>query len=92
MATEASYLAATSLTGVAGQALTGSLTFTDSTATSMTVQIKGVPAGMSFAPSGTALTVKWASPMTGSYPLQVTATDSQNLTATATIPVTISAH
>ncbi len=85
-------IASTPLTGVAGHALSGSITFTDSTANSMTIQIKGVPAGMSFAASGNVLGVNWATPVTGTYSLQVTATDPQNLTGTATIPVTITAH
>jgi hypothetical protein len=90
-------IAATRLTGVAGQSLTGSIAFTDSSATSLSVQISGVPSGMSFTVSGSALTgdvlsAKWVSPVTGTYSLVVTVTDSQKLTATATIPVTITAH
>ena len=89
-------IATTSLIGVAGRPLTGTISFTDSSATNITVQIGGVPAGMSFTPSGSAssgaLSVNWASPVTGTYSLKVTVTDSQKLTASATIPVTITAH
>jgi hypothetical protein len=85
-------ITATSLTGIAGKALSGSITFTDGSATSMFVQISGVPSGMSFAGSGNSLLVTWASPVTGTYSLHVTATDNQKLTATVTLPMTITAH
>jgi hypothetical protein len=88
---------ATHLTGIAGQALTGAIAFTDTSATSLTIQVNGAPAGLTFTASGTAaggdvLNAKWASPVTGTYNLQVTVTDNQKLTANATIPVTITAH
>jgi subtilase family serine protease len=85
-------IAVSGFTGVAGKALIGSITITDGTASALSIRISGLPAAMGFAPSGNELTVQWASPVTGNYSLQVTATDSQNLTATATIPVTITAH
>ncbi len=90
-------IAATRLTGVAGKALTGRISFTDSAATTLTAQISGAPSGMSFTGSaggltGSALTANWAHPVTGSYSLKVTVTDSQKLSATAIIPVTITAH
>jgi hypothetical protein len=90
-------IAATSLTGVASQALTGAIAFTDSSAAALSIQISNAPAGMSFTASGSAvggdvLNVKWAAPVTGTYTLQVTVTDNQKLTTTATVPLTITAH
>jgi subtilase family serine protease len=85
-------ISATRLTGVAGHALTGSIAFTDRTGSVLSIIIRGVPPGMSFAVSGNVLTAKWASPVTGSYSLQMTVIDTNKLTAFATIPVTITAH
>jgi hypothetical protein len=85
-------ISATSLTGVAGQAFTGSITFTDSAGSVLSISISGVPSGMSFTVSGNVLTAKWASPVTGNYSLQVTVIDTNKLTGVATIPVTITAH
>jgi hypothetical protein len=85
-------IALTPLKGVAGKALTGSIAFTDSTATVLSISVKGAPYGMSFAVSGKTLVAKWASPKTGRYSLKVTAVDSKKLIATATIPLTITAH
>jgi len=85
-------IAATPMTGVAGQALTGSIAFTDSAATVLSISISGVPSGLSFVVSGNMLNANWASPATGTYSLQVTVVDSQKITTTATIPLTISAQ
>jgi subtilase family serine protease len=85
-------IAATSLTGVAGKAFTGSIGFSDSASTSLSISVSGVPAGMSFTASGSALTANWASPVTGVYSLHVTVIDGVGLTGTATVPVTITAH
>lgn len=89
-------ITASKLTGVSGQSLTGSIALSDGTASSLSIMIGGVPAGMSFtvssAAQGATLNVKWPSPVTGTYSLQLTVVDSQKLTATATIPVTITAH
>jgi hypothetical protein len=82
-------VAATSLTGVSGQALSGSIAFTDSAASVLSISISGVPAGLSFAVSGNVLNASWASPVTGTYSLQATVIDTQKLTAAATIPLTI---
>jgi subtilase family serine protease len=80
-----------SLAGVAGQALTGSIAFTDSAATTLSISISGVPSGLSFVVSGNLLNATWASPVTGTYLLQVTVIDSQKLTTAATIPLTLTA-
>jgi hypothetical protein len=85
-------IALTPLKGIAGEALTESIAFTDSTATVLSISVKDAPFGMSFAVSGKTLVAKWASPKMGSYSLKVTAVDSKKLNATAIIPVTIIAH
>jgi hypothetical protein len=85
-------ISATRLTGVAGHALTGSIAFTDGAGSVLSIIIRGAPPGMSFAVSGNVLTAKWASPVTGSYSLQMTVIDTNKLTGFATIPVTIAAH
>jgi hypothetical protein len=86
-------IAASGFTGVAGKPLTGALTFTDAGATALTVRLSGAPSGMSFAAAGGAvLNATWASPVTGTYVLQVTATDSNNLASTINVTVTVTAH
>jgi hypothetical protein len=90
-------ITATQLTGVAGKPLTGSIAFSDSSSSSLSITIGGLPAGMSFTPNGTSATgaglnVTWASPVTGTYSLKVTVIDSQKLSSSATIPVAITAH
>jgi hypothetical protein len=85
-------IVATTLTGVARKPLTGSISFTDTTATVLSIHLSGAPVGMSFVVSGNVLKAKWASPVTGKYALQVSVTDHKNLMATAKIPLIITAH
>ncbi len=85
-------ITASGFAGVAGKTVTGSITITDTTAGAVSVRISGVPPGMSFVVSGNVLKATWASAVTGNYSMQVTVADSQQLTATATIPVTITAQ
>jgi hypothetical protein len=47
--------------------------------------------GMGFSLSGLIVVANWPSPVTGSYSLKVVVVDSAGLSATATIPVTITA-
>ena len=84
-------ISATAMTGVAGKALTGTIAIADPTATSLSISISGVPAGMSFAVSGLNLTANWAKPVTGSYTLKINVTDSAGLSAAASVPVTVTA-
>lgn len=77
--------------GVAGKALTGSITITDPGVMFISVSISGVPLGMSMVMNGMNITTNWPSPVTGSYTLKVTVTDSAGRTATANVPVTIAA-
>jgi hypothetical protein len=91
IATSGPVISAAAMSGVVGKPLSGAISITDATATSMSISISGVPLGMAFSISGTTITAVWASPVAGSYNLKVLATDNAGLTAQATVPVTISA-
>jgi subtilase family serine protease len=84
-------ITAAAITGVAGKPLTGKITVTAPGASSVQVSVAGVPAGMGFTMSGLTLTASWPSPKTGSYTLKVTAVDNAGRSASASVPVTISA-
>lgn len=85
-------ISAPAMTGVAGKALTGTISFADAGASGLSVQISGVPLGMTFAPSGASLLAQWADPVLGNYALTIQVVDSNGATATATVPITITAH
>ncbi|HEY6925961.1 MAG TPA: putative Ig domain-containing protein, partial [Steroidobacteraceae bacterium] len=80
---------ASSITGVAGKALTGSISFTDSTSNLLKVTIGSIPAGMILIPSGAAIGLQWASPVAGSYSLTVTLKDGNGQSAATTMPIII---
>jgi hypothetical protein len=82
-------ITATTLTGVAGKALTGSIAVKVSVSGGVSLNISGVPLGMSFAASGLNVLVSWPSPVAGTYTLKMTATDSAGASTTASIPVII---
>jgi hypothetical protein len=82
----------TTLSGVAGKSLAAYLAITDNASTELSITISGMPAGMTATAAGGVLTLKWASPVTGNYSLHVMVSDTRNLTAMATIPVSIAAH
>ncbi len=84
-------IAASSMTGTAGQALSATISFSDTGSHTLSVRISGVPSGMTFAVSGATLAVSWPSPATGTYKLNVLATDENESTAAAVIPVVIAA-
>jgi len=85
-------IGASPMTGVAGKALSATISFADPGAAGFGVQIAGAPLGMSFSPSGMALVAQWPNPVTGSYALSIQLVDSNGLTAQATVPITITAH
>ena len=87
-------ITASSMAGKAGQKLTGSISFADSTSNSLSITITGVPSGMGFtaAANSPVLNVAWASPVTGTYTLVVSARDGNGLTATLNVPVSITSH
>ncbi len=82
----------TPITGVAGHAVSGTITVSDATSNKIGLSIAGVPMGMGFAISGTTITASWANPITGTYSLKITGTDGNGLVGTATLPITITAH
>jgi hypothetical protein len=84
-------ITAPALTGVAGKALTGSISVSSPSGSALSVTISGVPPGVSFSISGASLVLTWPSPVTGSYALAITARDSAGLTASTTLPITIRA-
>ena len=84
-------ITAPALSGVAGKVLTGSISVSSPSGSSISVMISGVPQGVSFSLSGPSLVLTWASPVTGSYVLAITARDSAGLTASTTLPITIRA-
>lgn len=85
-------ISAPALTGVSGKALSGTISLSDATSNTIAVTISGLPSGMTLGLSGLNITVKWASPATGKYSLTVNAKDGNGQTATASVPVTITAH
>jgi len=85
-------IAAAPIKGVAGKPLTATIAFSDPTSGSLSVQISGIPAGMSFVLGQGTITATWPSPATGNYSLAIKATDGAGLTTTATVPVTITTH
>ena len=88
---QAPVITATALTGVAGKALSGAFSVADPAGYAMSVSISGVPSGMKLSLSGQAVSVSWASPLTGKYTLSVTATNGAGLSTQASVPVTINA-
>ena len=78
-------------TGVAGKPYSGSFALSAPGAAWLSVSIAGAPAGMSFGYNGASILMAWASPVAGSYSLTVVATDSNGLSARASVPLTISA-
>ena len=84
-------ITSTVFTGKAGVALTGTITIADPGYTAVTVQVSGVPAGMTFNTNANvlALTANWAKPVKGNYSLVVQARDSAGKSAQLTVPITI---
>jgi hypothetical protein len=85
-------IAASSLAGSAGTALSSSIAFSDAGSATLTITVSGIPDGMSFAVKGNLLEQSWAAPIAGSYSLQVSATDTNQHTKTLSVPVTVSAQ
>jgi hypothetical protein len=85
-------ITAPAMTGVAGKALTGTISIADPGATALSVSLSGIPMGMTFSISGLSLTARWAAPVAGSYSLKIVVVDSAGLSATSTVPITIAAR
>ncbi|MBV8380538.1 MAG: S53 family peptidase [Paucibacter sp.] len=82
-------ITASAWTGTHGKTLTGSFSVTDPSGLSMTLSISGIPQGMTLGLNGGVVTATWPSPVKGQYVLQIKATDSANLSSSASLPVTI---
>lgn len=80
----------TSLSGSAGKALSGTIAISSAGATSLSISISGVPSGMSFASASGGISVSWAKPVAGSYPLSLTVKDNLGRSTTGTVTITIS--
>jgi subtilase family serine protease len=80
------------MNGVAGKPMSGTISITDSTANGFSATISGFPNGMTFSASGAVITASWAKPVTGSYTMQIRVQDSNGKTASASIPITVTAH
>jgi len=83
---------APAMTGVAGKALTGTISVSDPGVSTVSISISGVPMGMMFSANGLTLTTNWADPVQGNYSLKVSVTDSAGHSAQTTVPITITAH
>jgi subtilase family serine protease len=85
-------ITASNMTGVAGKALTGTISISDPGVSSFQISISGAPLGVGFSTNnGTTITLNWPSPVAGNYSLKVSVVDSANRTAQLTIPITINA-
>ncbi|CBJ50500.1 S53 family peptidase [Ralstonia solanacearum] len=91
-ATKGPVISVAPINGVAGKAVSGVVGISDASASYITVNIRGVPAGMTLQPSGQGILLNWANPVAGTYTLVFTAIDSNNLSAQANLVVTISAR
>jgi hypothetical protein len=91
IATVGPVITAPAMTGVAGKALSGSISISDPGVTYISVSISGVPLGMGFSMSGMNIIAKWPSPTVGSYSLKITVKDSAGLSAQVSVPITITA-
>lgn len=78
-----------SLTGRVGVALVASVPISNPDANGLRLNVTGMPAGLRIALDPSGLTLSWANPVKGRWTLAVTATNGSNLSARASIPVTI---
>ena len=79
------------LKGVAGKALTGTIGISAPGATRVSISVSGVPSGLRLSASGMNLVATWSSPVAGNYQLKLTVVDNTGLSATAVVPIVITA-
>ena len=84
-------ITAPAITGVAGKALTSTISISAPGASSVSITITGAPLGLNFYMSGLTITTSWASPVTGSYSMKISVTDSSGRSTQTTVPITIAA-
>lgn len=77
------------LTGTARRPLTALIGVTDPDTRYVSVTLQGAPAGMSILSVGQGVLLSWLRPVAGTYTLVITAKDSNNLSAQATIVLTV---
>lgn len=82
----------TPLQALAGKAVSGSISFTDPGATSLTVTLSGAPIGVHFFVRDMSLLASWAKPVTGSYAIRVNTLDNAGRRSTATVPLVVTAQ
>lgn len=82
-------LTTTSLSGVAGKSLSGSIGYSAPGATSLSIGISGGASGMRFSATSNAITLTWAKPVTGTYNLSITLRDNLGRTSTGIVAVRI---
>jgi hypothetical protein len=80
------------MSAVAGKALLGSISVADPGAVSVSATVSGVPTGKKLFVRGMSLSASWAKPVVGSYPIRVTVVDESGHTATATVPLVVTAQ
>ncbi len=83
-------ISVTSFNGMVDMPVAGFIMISDSSASSIDVNISNAPLGMMFVPSGSAIAVLWPAPAAGNYTMTITATDSNGRTAQVTVQITIS--
>jgi subtilase family serine protease len=84
-------ISASPINGTAGVPMAAviGITDTDSGVSTVSVSVKGAPAGMSFGGSAQGMIVRWMRPVAGTYNLVVTATDNLRHSSQATVVVTV---
>lgn len=80
----------TPMTGSAGKPFSATVLITDGSANVIGTGMGGGPLGMTIQGGFSGATLAWAKPVTGSYTIQIFATDSKGQSAMALIPLTIS--
>jgi hypothetical protein len=85
-------ITATSISGKVGKALSATIPVKDPAGYALSVSVVDLPAGLLASVSGAKVTLKWASPVAGSYNLAVRAVNTAGLATEATVRLTITAR
>jgi hypothetical protein len=84
-------ITAPAVSGIAGKAISGTISISDPGATSLSITIAGAPLGMGFSMAGQNIGVVWNAPVVGTYNLTISVVDSAGLTAKAVMQIVIKA-
>ncbi|MBW8832842.1 MAG: S53 family peptidase [Burkholderiales bacterium] len=84
-------ITAPAITGTVGKPLSGAITVSSPSGSSLSIQITGVPSGVNFSVSGQSLLLNWPSPVAGKYSLSIAARDSAGLTTSSTLSIVVNA-